>query len=460
MLTFYTQTKPQDGAIPIHAIVTAEFEQWLTKQPAKIKNWLQATKFKAESGCSCQILNEEGKPEQVIFGVKNVDDFWAYGTLPKVLAAGVYQITAKLSKDNLERAALAWALGAYQFSAYKKQPAIMAKLLLDKQSNVKNLEQIAETIFLVRNLINTPTDDLGPGELAAAVVNVAKECGAKVTQIIGDDLLKEGYTAIHAVGRASAHAPRLIDLQWGNPKHPKVTLVGKGVCFDSGGLDIKSTDGMSTMKMDMGGAAHVLGIARLIMLNELPVRLRLLIPAVENAVSGNAYHPGDILRTRKGISVEVTNTDAEGRLVLCDALAEAASEKPEIIIDVATLTGAARVALGPDVAAMYTPSDKVAEALLHWSAVEKEPIWRMPLQASYRCFLDSKVADIANASTSRYGGSITAALFLQEFLPDMVNWVHFDIMGANVKALPGKPEGGEAMIVRTIYSFLEEKFKK
>jgi leucyl aminopeptidase len=231
------------------------------------------------------------------------------------------------------------------------------------------------------------------------------------------------------------------------------------VCFDSGGLDLKSADGMSTMKMDMGGAAHVLGIARLIMLNDLPVRLRLLIPAVENSLSGDAYHPGDILTTRKGITVEVTNTDAEGRLILCDALAEAADEKPEILIDIATLTGAARVALGPDVAAMYTPNDKVAQALLQRSAAEQEPIWHMPLYAPYRVYLDSLVADIANASFSRYGGSITAALFLKEFVPDEITWVHFDIMAANVKAQAGRPEGGEAMIVRTIYSFLQEKFK-
>jgi leucyl aminopeptidase len=459
MLKCYTQPAAKEVVIPIQAIATKEFEHWLSKQKDKIKNWIKTTKFKAESGSSCLILDNTGRPEHVLLGVKNAEDFWAYGALPRVLPAGLYQITAKLSKENLERAALAWALGTYQFSLYKKQPAITAQLALTKQNNHKQLEHLVDTIFLVRNLINTPTDDLGPAEIAEAVVKVADECKATVTQIIGDDLLKEGYTAIHAVGRASVHAPRLIDLRWGNPKHPKVTLVGKGVCFDSGGLDIKSADGMSTMKMDMGGAAHVLGIARLLMLNELPIRLRLLIPAVENAVSGDAYHPGDILATRKGITVEVTNTDAEGRLILCDVLAEAASEKPDILIDVATLTAAARVALGPDVASLYATNDKTAEKLLQCSAVEKEPIWRMPLHTAYRSYLDSQVADIVNAPTSRYGGSIIAALFLKEFVPDEIDWVHFDIMAANVKSQPGRPEGGEAMIVRTIYSFLEEKFK-
>jgi leucyl aminopeptidase len=456
MLKCYVQIA-KENPIPIHAIAAKEFEQWVAKQKDRTKSWVRIAKFKAESGSSCLIIDDAGRVEQVLLGVKNADDFWAYGALPRVLPEGIYQITAKLSKEILERAALAWALGTYQFTLYKKQPEITAKLYLAKQS--KQLEQFAHTIFMVRDLINTPTDDLGPAELAEAVVKVADECGATVHQIIGDDLLTAGYPTIHAVGRASIHAPRLIDLRWGNPKHPKVTLVGKGVCFDSGGLDLKSADGMSTMKMDMGGAAHVLGIARLIMLNDLPVRLRLLIPAVENSLSGDAYHPGDILTTRKGITVEVTNTDAEGRLILCDALAEAADEKPEILIDIATLTGAARVALGPDVAAMYTPNDKVAQALLQRSAAEQEPIWHMPLYAPYRVYLDSLVADIANASFSRYGGSITAALFLKEFVPDEITWVHFDIMAANVKAQAGRPEGGEAMIVRTIYSFLQEKFK-
>ncbi|MGB6977308.1 MAG: leucyl aminopeptidase family protein [Gammaproteobacteria bacterium] len=459
MLKCYTQTTTKEAAIPIQAITTKEFEQWLTKQKDKIKNWIKTTKFKAESGSSCLLLDDTGRVAQVLLGVKNMEDFWAYGALPRALPEGLYQITAKLTKENLERAALAWALGTYQFSLYKKQPVIAAKLALTKQYNLKKLEQLTNSIFLVRTLINTPTDDMGPAEIAEAVIKVADECGATVNQIIGDDLLKEGYTAIHAVGRASVHAPRLIDLRWGNPKHPKVTLVGKGVCFDSGGLDLKSADGMSTMKMDMGGAAHVLAIARMLMLNHIPIRLRVLIPTVENAVSGDAYHPGDVLATRKGITVEVTNTDAEGRLILCDVLAEGASEKPEILIDIATLTGAARVALGPDVAAMYATNDETAEGLLQWSAVEKEPIWRMPLHTGYRSYLDSQVADIVNASSSRYGGSITAALFLKEFVPDGVDWVHFDIMAANVKSQPGRPEGGEAMIVRTIYSFLEEKFK-
>ncbi len=297
-----------------------------------------------------------------------------------------------------------------------------------------------------------------PGQLADAIMAVAREFGATVTQIVGDDLLTQNYPTVHTVGRASRNALRLIDLRWGNSNHPKVTLVGKGVCFDSGGLDIKPASGMRMMKKDMGGAAHALGVARMVMQSDLPVSLRLLVPAVENAVSGHSFRPGDVITSRKGITIEVDNTDAEGRLILCDALAEGRSEAPEVMIDFATLTGAARVALGTDLPAMFTNSDAMANGLLSAAEAAQDPVWRMPLHRPYRTMLDSKVADIANAASVPFGGAITAALFLQEFVEEGTDWAHFDIMAWNRSTQPGRPEGGEAMGMRAVYAYLQKRF--
>jgi leucyl aminopeptidase len=312
-----------------------------------------------------------------------------------------------------------------------------------------------EAIYLVRDLINTPAGDMGPAELAQAATKLAERHKARISVITGAALLKKNYPAIHAVGRASSRAPRLIDLRWG-AKGPRVTLVGKGVCFDSGGLDLKAAAGMRLMKKDMGGAAHALGLASMIMAARLPLRLRVLIPAVENSVSGDAFRPGDVLPTRKGLSVEIGNTDAEGRLVLCDALAEADSEDPELIVDFATLTGAARIALGAELPAMFCNDDGVAEALLAQGLAAQDPVWRLPLHAPYRRLLDSQVADINNISSGALGGAIMAALFMSEFVRPKTPWVHLDIMAWNPSSRPGRPEGGEAMGLRATYALIEE----
>ena len=330
-----------------------------------------------------------------------------------------------------------------------------AKLVVPKNADPLLAESLADAVHLVRDLINTPANDMGPSGLAAAARKVARAHGAKVSVTIGDALLKKNYPLVHAVGRASSDAPRLIDLRWGG-KGPKVTLVGKGVCFDSGGLDLKPASGMLLMKKDMGGGAHVLGLADMIMGAKLPLRLRVLVPAVENAVSGDAFRPLDVLKTRKGLTVEVGNTDAEGRLVLGDALSEAARENPDLIVDFATLTGAARVALGTEVPAFFTDRDSLADALMRHAARESDPLWRLPLHKPYRRLLDSKVADLNNVSSGSFGGAITAALFLAEFVGSEAPWVHFDLMAWNLSDRPGRPQGGEAMGLRAVYGVVAE----
>ncbi len=317
---------------------------------------------------------------------------------------------------------------------------------------------MARAVFLARDLANTPAGDLGPEELAAAAVDVAEAAGACHRVVVGDGLLVENYPTIHAVGRASSRAPRLVDIRWGDPAAPKLTLVGKGVCFDTGGLDLKGASGMRLMKKDMGGAAIMLGLAQAIMNADLPVRLRVLLPCVENAVSGNAMRPLDIIRTRKGITVEIGNTDAEGRLILCDALAEASTEAPALLVDMATLTGAARVALGPEVAALFCNDDTVAASLLAAAAAEEDPVWRMPLWRPYRKMLDSKIADINNVSEGPHAGAITAALYLQEFVAPGIPWAHFDVMAWNPQSRPGRPEGAEATALRALYAHIAHRF--
>src|SRR5271170_6497589 len=327
--------------------------------------------------------------------------------------------------------ALGWALGTYAFTRYHAKTRNAAALVWPERADRGRVERLARAVFLARDLVNTPAGDLGPEELAAAAVQVAERAGACHRVIVGDDLLAENYPTIHAVGRASTRAPRLVDMVWGEPSAPKVTLVGKGVCFDSGGLDLKTAAGMRMMKKDMAGAAIVLGLAQAIMDAKLPVRLRVLLPCVENSVSGNAMRPMDIVRTRKGLTVEIGNTDAEGRLILCDALAEASTEKPALLIDMATLTGAARVALGPELAALFCNNEGLAQGLLDAAQTEEDPMWRMPLWRPYRKMIDSKIADLNNVSESPHAGAITAALYLQEFVDPGIPWAHFDVMAWN-----------------------------
>jgi leucyl aminopeptidase len=320
------------------------------------------------------------------------------------------------------------------------------------------VQRTAEAIYLVRDLINLPANDLGPAELADAAEKLARRHKAKCRVIVGDELIEAGYPAIHAVGRASVRAPRLIDLTWGRKSHSKVTIVGKGVCFDSGGLDIKPSSGMLLMKKDMGGAAHALGLAHMIMAAGLPVRLRVLVPAVENMVSGDAFRPLDVLRTRKGLTVEVGNTDAEGRLILCDALAEACREKPALLVDFSTLTGAARVALGPDIPAMFSNDDALADDLAAAGRAVSDPVWRLPLHQPYRKGLDSKVADIGNVASGGFAGAIVAGLFLEAFVEPGIPWAHFDLSAWNFSARPGRPEGGEALALRAVHAVIARRF--
>lgn len=453
MLSCFTNTLSISR--PIHVITPQEFPDWLVTQEQSTKNWLTDSGFKSEAGNVSVVPSNNGQIALVVCCVHDKKNLWCVGGLSVTLPQGVYQFV------NVGGAytdyAIAWGLGAYQFTRYKKASREPAKLVLP-ENLVAQVENIVSSIYTVRELINTPTDDMGPKELAAAAEKIAKACHAEFSQIIGEDLLKQNYPAIHAVGRASDDAPRLLDLRWGNPAHPKVTLVGKGVCFDTGGLDLKPSQYMLLMKKDMGGAAHVLGLAQMIMQAKLPVRLRVLIPAVENAVSGNAYRPGDIVKSRKGMTIEIGNTDAEGRVVLADALTEAVSEKPEILIDMATLTGAARVAVGTEIAAVFSNNNEVVNDVIAQGDKCYDYMWRLPMFAGYRESLNSPNADINNNSTDSYAGAITAALFLKEFVPDNIPWLHFDIMAWNTRTKPGKPVGGEAMALRGLFAYLSNKF--
>ncbi len=454
----YFTTSISEPAIPIIPVVNDEYAKWFESQTFKVKNWLRINEFKAKSGSVCLMPDKEGKIKQIFLGINDLDDFWAFGALPNKLSEGIYQINNSWHAEQLQRIAIAWGLGAYKFTAYKKSPISKAKLFISKNYNLQYIENIISSIALVRDLINYPAEDMDPAKLTKTVLSTAIEFGGNVDQIIGDDLLKKGYIAIHAVGRASTHAPRLIDLKWGKEKNPKIILVGKGVCFDSGGLDIKSQTSMERMKKDMGGAAHVLGLARMIMAADLSVNLRVLIPAVENMIAGNSYKPGDVITTYKGITVEITNTDAEGRLILADALALACEDEPELLIDFATLTSAADIALGNEIAALFSHHDDLAKEIINCAEQENDPICRMPIYQPYHKWLDSNIADICNAASVRLGGAITATLFLQEFVNRNIPWLHFDLMGYNVDDKLGKPKGGEAQGLRAVFNYLLKRY--
>ncbi len=458
MLNCFTRTE-EGRTIPIIPICENQLENWSGQQEERVKNWIKSTNFRAKSASFGLLCDATGQLEAVLAGMAHPKDLTVFGQLASSLPKGIYKIAAEFDEKQSYLACLSWGMASYQFTLYKKVAPLEAKLLLPGQGvDSAYLEAILRAIYLVRDLINTPTDDMTPGDLMGMAAQIAEEFDGKLKHIFGEELLRQGYPAIYNVGRASQHAPGLIDLRWGNPDHPKVTLVGKGVCFDSGGLNIKNSSGMALMKKDMGGAAHALGVARVIMALKLPVNLRVLIPAVENAVSGDSYHPGDVLLTRKGLSVEVTNTDAEGRLVLCDALYEASTENPELLLDFATLTGAARVALGTEIAALFTPDDELSAKLIAAGQEENDPIWRLPLYAPYRKMLDSKIADMTNSAQAPFAGAITAAIFLKEFVPDNISWAHFDIMAWNTSSKPGAPEGGEACALRAVVRYLYERF--
>ncbi len=462
------------SATPIELIRTDRFDGWLADQTEQARLVAARQGFKAEPGQHCWLpnrpsgsasgnsaANAQRRPEdsrdesaRVAVGWDGQSNLSTLGGLPLALGEGVYRLSS--ATDELQL--LGWGLGCYQFSRYKHPQRSPARLVLPEGLRPERLANLVNAVTLARDLINTPAGDLGPTQLAEEAMQVADAHNAACRVLIGNDLLGEGFGAIHAVGRAAADPPRLVDVRWGEAGHPLVVVVGKGVCFDSGGLDIKPASGMRTMKKDMGGAAAALGLAQLIMAEQLPVRLRLLIPAVENAIAGNAYRPGDILQTYAGISVEVDNTDAEGRLILCDALALAAEERPECMVDFATLTGAARVAVGTEIAALFCNDDALAEGIARAGKIVDDPVWPLPLHESYNHLLESKVADTLNSANSPYAGAITAALFLQKFVGE-IPWAHFDIMAYNLRKRPARPEGGEAMAMRAVFYYLEQRFR-
>lgn len=453
-------TKIEKNSIAITPIIISDFDTWVKKQPKATQNWIKTTGFKAKNNSFCLIPDQNGKISEILLSLENKEDFWAFGALPPALKEGKYHIALNYPVDLMEHAAIAWGLGCYKFNKYKKDPRSTAQLFLPKNCNQKQIENIVKSICLTRDIIEYPNQDMGPAEFAKIATQIAKENKASVKQIIGNDLLKHNFPLIHAVGRASNKSPRLIEIHWHskNKKAPKIALVGKGVCFDSGGVNLKPTGHIETMKKDLAGAAHVLGLAQMIMQAKLPVNLSVYMPLVENMLAGNSYKPGDIFKSRKGITVEISNTDAEGRLILADALALAAENKPDIIIDFASLTGAANVAVGPEIAALFSDNQEIADKILEISENEKEPIWQLPLHKPYRYMLDSKVADINNCAKGGYAGATTAALFLKEFVPNNIPWVHFDIMANNVRARAGRPEGGEAMALRTVFNYLKNHF--
>jgi leucyl aminopeptidase len=450
------------GAIPVAVLTKDQFPSRLAEAPERERNWMTAIGFSGEQGKLALVPAENGRLARIVVGLGEGSDpaagMWALAGLPDALPEGSYRLETVPDGADPTRLALGWALATYAFTRYRVKKSTATALVWPEGADQGRVERLARAVFLARDLANTPAGDLGPAELAAEAVRVAKAAGAKCRVIVGDDLLAENFPTIHAVGRAAAQPPRLVDIVCGEPTAPKVTLVGKGVCFDTGGLDLKTASGMRLMKKDMAGAAIVLGLAQAIMDANLPVRLRVLLPLVENAVAGNAMHPMDIIRTRKGLTVEIGNTDAEGRLILCDALAEATTEKPALLIDMATLTGAARVALGPELAALFCNNEALSRGLLEAAQIEEDPMWRMPLWRPYRKMIDSKIADLNNVSESPHAGAVTAALYLQEFVEPDIPWAHLDVMAWNPQSRPGRPEGAEATALRALYAHIAQRF--
>ena len=446
---------------PLTILEKSAYSQWLSTQHHSVGHWLEQINFAGEGLALIPNFNiqNEGSLSRAIFIVTDASHYFACGDLIKQLPAGQYKLEAAV--EHQQAICFAWLVGAYEFSLYKTNKTLksLPSLAVNNQALVDSALKYAQATALVRDLVNTPAADMMPVNIGDAAQLLVNTFGGQLSQIIGDELLQQNYPTIHAVGRASANLPRLIDFNWGDKNHPKVTLVGKGVCFDSGGLDLKPAAGMRNMKKDMGGAAHVLGLARLIMSHNLPINLRVLIPAVENAVSSNAMRPGDVITTRKGLTVEIDNTDAEGRLVLCDALAEANNDQPELVIDFATLTGAMRVALGTELPGFFSTNDKVAQGITEAGSKINDPVWRMPLYSPYNDLFTSTIADMSNCGSGPFGGAITAALYLQKFVEQDIDWVHFDVMAFNVRALSGRPLGGEAFGIRAVFDYLQARYK-
>ncbi|HET6546253.1 MAG TPA: leucyl aminopeptidase family protein [Rhodanobacteraceae bacterium] len=448
-----------DSATPLLLVDEDGFDATLDGFAQNVRGWCARNGFSGQAGQLLALPDVDGAIAAILVGCDRANPLYALGALPMRLPEGRYLLDPRGIGLDAAGAALRWALGAYQFSRYRQPRRNPARLAVDAETR-KSVAAMAGAIYQVRDLVNTPTENLGPDDLAAEVRKLAETHAGSYRAWIGDDLLAGGFPAIHAVGRASHRAPCLATMSHGDSAAPHVVLIGKGVCFDSGGLDIKTADGMRWMKKDMGGAAHAIALAALVLEARLPVRLTLMIPAVENAIAGNAYRPGEVIATRAGITVEVDNTDAEGRLVLCDALALATEHKPDLILDFATLTGAARVALGPDLPALFANRDDDAEGLLAAARAVDDPLWRLPLWRPYLAMLESSVADLANSGSSRHAGAITAALFLERFVPASQAWAHLDVYAWNDSDKPGHPRGGEAQGLRACFEFLERRYSR
>ncbi|RME65652.1 MAG: leucyl aminopeptidase family protein [Alphaproteobacteria bacterium] len=457
--------KAGSHGVPIFMLEDGALAGWLKKAPETARAWVRGQGFTAAPASHLAVPDATGNVAAVLFGTPR-DELagpWPYAALAEALPAGRYAFASGLPDGQADMAALGWALGHYRFARYRSTAAGDMKkprrLVLPAGCDDAAVARAYDAIALVRDLVNTPAADMGPAALAAAVRTVARAHGARVAVTTGKNLLTANLPAIHAVGRAAAAAPRLIDMRWGKAGAPRLTLVGKGVCFDTGGLDIKPASAMRLMKKDMGGAAHALALAQMVMAARLPVRLRLLIPAVENSVAGNALRPGDVIATRKGLSVEIGNTDAEGRVVLCDALALADEETPDLLLDFATLTGAARIALGPDLPALFTPDDALAAALEDAGRRLADPLWRLPLWRPYADMLKSPIADLCNISQDGFAGAITAALYLDRFVTRARAWAHIDLFAWNPQTRPGRPKGGEAMGLRAAFAVIAQRYR-
>lgn len=442
------------------AVDSAHFDSLINTLGENARQICAANGFSGKTGT---FLGLPATPDQsaiMLVGCNARDGLLALASLPLRLPEGDYALDSRGITLDPAQAALGWALGAYRFTRYRKAARKASRLVVDDAAHAQ-VSALANAAWHVRDLINTPTQDMGPSELAAEVRNLATRHSGAYREWVGDALLADNFPTIHAVGRAATEdrAPRLAMLSHGAENLPHLVIVGKGVCFDTGGLDLKAADGMRWMKKDMGGAAHAIALASLVLEAKLPVRLTLLIPAVENAISGDSFRPGEVIRTRGGFSVEIDNTDAEGRLVLCDALAFAAEQKPDLILDFATLTGAARIALGPDLPALFTNRDEMADSLLDAGRQSQDPLWRMPLWRPYLTMLDSYLADMANSGPSRHAGAVTAALFLERFIPDDIAWCHLDVYSWNDTERPGRPRGGEAQGLRAYMQFLEKRYR-
>lgn len=421
--------------------------------PDALKSLARANGFTGEAGAV--LAGETG----VLLGVGDGSDAFVAAAAADKLPKGDYAIAPALQDDEATLACLGWLIGGYRFDHYKSQRQATARLIAPQNADLAAARRDGDAVELVRDLVNTPAADMTPDGLEKSARDIARKHDADISVIVGDDLLEQNFPMVHAVGRAAHAQPRLIDMEWGPKDAPKLTLVGKGVTFDSGGLNMKGPAGMALMKKDMGGGAHTLALAQMIMSAGLPVRLRAIVPAVENAVSGNAFRPGDILQSRKGLSIEIGNTDAEGRLILGDALALGGEEQPDLMISLATLTGAARVALGPDLAPYYCDDGDLARALEAAAERQSDPVWRMPLWRGYDSMLSSSIADVNHISGGSFAGSVTAALFLKRFTPVDGLWMHFDLYAWRPKAAPGRPVGGEAQAIRALFAMLEERYR-